>query len=166
MLQHILCWIHGTGYVDITTDGQLFSFLKLLYHGHVTLISSIMKHVVYSNFTDIQWYFWQCQQDAEKWYGILSSEMASNSPGLCPVKDRSTYLVDIVTRGDQQLFFKRILRRRNWNVPLTGSGQTWIYDGVCPYSGKWYRVCNKKKKIEENRYEDVGKCQGQINNPT
>ena len=29
---------------------------------------------------------------------IMSSEKASNSPGVCPVKDRSTYLDDIVTR--------------------------------------------------------------------
>jgi len=47
-------------------DGQLVSFLKLLYHGHVTLISSIMKHVVYTNITYIGWYFWQCQQEGEK----------------------------------------------------------------------------------------------------
>jgi hypothetical protein len=30
----------------------------------VTLISGTMKNVVYTNITD----FWQCQQDAEKWY--------------------------------------------------------------------------------------------------
>jgi hypothetical protein len=66
MLQHILCLFHGTGYVDIIMDGQLVSFLKLLYHSHVTLISSTTKHMVYTNITDIGWYFWQCQQDAEK----------------------------------------------------------------------------------------------------
>jgi len=66
MLQHILCWLHGTGYVDIIMDGQRVSFLKLLYHGHVTLSSSIVKHVVYANISDIGWYFWQCQQDVEK----------------------------------------------------------------------------------------------------
>jgi hypothetical protein len=54
--------LHGTGYVDIIRDGQLVSLLKVLYHGHVTLISGTMKNVVYTNITD----FWQCQQDAEK----------------------------------------------------------------------------------------------------
>jgi hypothetical protein len=49
-----------------------------------------------------------------KLHGILSSEKANNSPGLCPVKDRSNYLDDTVTRGDQQPFFKRILHRRNY----------------------------------------------------
>jgi len=34
-------------------DGQLVSFLKLLCHGHETSISSTMKHVVYTNITDI-----------------------------------------------------------------------------------------------------------------
>jgi hypothetical protein len=29
--------------------------------------------------------------------GIMSSEKASNSLGVCPVKDRSAYLDDIVT---------------------------------------------------------------------
>jgi hypothetical protein len=53
MLQHILCWLRSTGYVDIIMDGQLVSFLKLLYHGHVTLIGSTMKHMAYTNITDI-----------------------------------------------------------------------------------------------------------------
>jgi hypothetical protein len=48
--------------------------------------------------------------------GIVSSEKANNSPGLCPVKDRSAYLDDIVTKGNQQLFFKRVLHKRNYYV--------------------------------------------------
>jgi hypothetical protein len=36
-------------------------------HGHVTLICSTMKYVAYTNITDIGCFFWQCQQDVEKW---------------------------------------------------------------------------------------------------